>query len=285
MTASKASTTGPAPQTQTRPAPGQSGLRVSQGRVLRSEWTKFRSLRSTVITLGVTVVLMIAISALFAAVTANQYHTFSGKDRLDFNPISTSLGGISFAQLAIGVLGVLLMSGEYSTGMIRSSLTAVPRRLPVLWGKLGVFGGVAFVVTLITATVAFFAGQSLLAGKGLDVSITSPGAVRSVFGAALYLTVAGMFGIALGALLRNTAGGITTFVGVFFVVPPLMGLLPSSISDHVTQYLPSNAGAVVYDGTRDLHGALSPWVGLAVMCAYLVALLGAAAWRLSRTDA
>jgi ABC-type transport system involved in multi-copper enzyme maturation permease subunit len=177
------------------------------------------------------------------------------------------------------------MSGEYSTGMIRSSLTSVPRRMPVLWGKLGVFAGVAFVVTLITSAISFFLGQSLLSGKGLDVSISSPGALRSVVGAALYLTVAGMIGIALGALLRNTAGGITTFVGVFFVVPPLTQLLPSSVSDHLTQYLPSNAGAAVYDGTRDLHGALSPWVGFAVLCAYLAVLVGGAAWRLARSDA
>jgi ABC-2 type transport system permease protein len=128
----------------TAPAASQQTLRVTQPRVLLPEWTKFRSLRSTMWTLLTAVVLTIGTGALFSGVTASQYHTFSAADKASFNPITTSLNGILFSQLAIGVLGVLLISGEYSTGMIRSSLTAVPRRLPVLWAKLGVFAGVAF---------------------------------------------------------------------------------------------------------------------------------------------
>src|SRR5229473_3532244 len=135
----------------TAPAAGQQTLRVTQPRVLLSEWTKFGSLRSTVYTLLAAVVLSIGIGALFSAVSASQYHTFSPADKASFDPVSTSLSGMMFAQLAIGVLGVLLISGEYSTGMIRSSLTAVPRRLPVLWAKLGVFAGVAFAVMLVTS--------------------------------------------------------------------------------------------------------------------------------------
>ena len=111
-----------------------------------------------------------------------------------------------------------------------------------------------------------------------------PGALRSVIGAALYMTVAGMIGVALGALLRNTAGGITTFVGAFFVIPPLTELLPSSIRDHLTQYLPSNAGQALFGGTHGLNDALSPWTGFAVLCVYAVVLIGAAAYRL-RKDA
>jgi ABC-2 type transport system permease protein len=262
-----------------------SPVKVTQLRVFRSEWTKFRSLRSTVWTLLVAVVLMVGIGALLAAVSASQYHNFSASDRASFSPIGVSLAGINFAQLAVGVLGVLLISGEYSTGMIRSSLTAVPRRLPVLWGKLAVFAGVILAVSLVTSFAAFFLGQSLLSAHHLNVSITAPGALRSTIGAALYLTVAGMIGIALGALLRNTAAGISAFVGGFFVIPPLTALLPSSISDHLTQYLPSNAGAVLFDGANQLHGALAPWTGFAVLCGYAAVLVAAAAWRLQRTDA
>ena len=141
-------------------------------RVLLSEWTKFRSLRSTIWTLLTAVVLSIGIGALFSAVSASQYHTFSPADRASFSPISTSLNGMMFAQLAIGVLGVLLISGEYSTGMIRSSLTVVPRRLPVLWAKLGVFAGVVFSLTLVTSFVSFFLGQALLSGQHLNVAIS-----------------------------------------------------------------------------------------------------------------
>src|SRR6266576_4065397 len=119
--------------TPAAPAPaGVPALKVTQGRVLLSEFTKFRSLRSTMWTLLAAVVLMIGIGALFSAVTASQYHTFSAADRASFNPVTTSLNGVIFAVVAFGVLGVLLMSGESSTGLLRSSLTAVPRRLPVL---------------------------------------------------------------------------------------------------------------------------------------------------------
>jgi ABC-2 type transport system permease protein len=260
-------------------------LKVTQWRVLLSEFTKFRTVRSTVWTLLVAVVLMIGISALFSAVTASQYHTFSPADRASFNPVSISLSGMMFAVVAFGVLGVLMISGEYSTGMIRSSLTAVPRRLPVLWGKLAVFAGVIFSISLVASFISFFLGQALLNGHHLGVSAAAPGALRSIIGAALYVTVSGMIGVALGALFRNTAAGIATFAGVFFVIPPLTGLLPASISDHLSQYLPSYAGEALWGGTRGVTNALSPWTGFAVLCGYAVVLIAAAALRLRRVDA
>jgi ABC-2 type transport system permease protein len=266
-------------------APATPVLKVTQARVLVSEFTKFRTLRSTMWTLLVAVVLMIGISALFSAVTASQYHTFSAADLATFNPVSTSLGGMMFAVVAFGVLGVLMISGEYSTGMIRSSLTAVPRRLPVLWAKLAVFAGVIFSVSLVASLISFFLGQALLNGHGLGVSIGAPDALRSVIGAALYVTVAGMIGVALGALFRNTAAGIATFAGVFFVIPPLTGLLPASISDHLSQYLPSAAGEAVWGGARGITDALSPWTGFALLCGYAAVLIAAAALRLRRVDA
>jgi ABC-2 type transport system permease protein len=260
-------------------------LKVTQGRVLRSEFTKFRSLRSTLYTLLVAVVLMIGIGALFSAVTASQYHTFSPSDRAAFSPITTSLNGVIFAVVAFGVLGVLLMSGEYSTGMIRSSLTAVPRRLPVLWGKLAIFAGTIFSISLIASFISFYLGQALLSSHHLNVAISAPGALRSVIGAALYVTVAGLIGVALGALFRNTAAGISTFAAVFFVIPPLTSLLPASISNHLAPYLPSNAGEVLWGGTNGVQNALSPWTGFALLCGYAVVLIAAAAWRLRRADA
>jgi len=267
------------------PAAPAHGLKITQGRVIRSEFTKFRSLRSTVYTLLTAVVLMISIGAVFSAVTASQYHTFSAADRASFNPITTSLNGIMFAVVAFGVLGVLVMSGEYSTGMIRSSLTAVPRRLPVLWGKLAVFAGTIFTVSLVASFISFYLGQALLSSHHLNVAITAPGALRSVIGAALYVTVAGMIGVTLGALFRNTAAGIATFAAVFFVIPPLAGLLPASISNHLNPYLPSNAGGAIWGGAANVHNALSPWTGFAFLCGYAAVLIGAGAWRLRRSDA
>ena len=270
----------------TTPAPARvPALRVTQGRVLLSEFTKFRSLRSTMWTLLAAIVLMIGIGALFSAVTASQYHTFNWAERAAFNPVTTSLNGVIFAVVAFGVLGVLLMGGEYSTGMIRSSLTAVPRRLPVLWGKVAVFAGSIFSVSLVASFIAFFLGQALLSSHHLGVPITAPDALRSVIGAALYVTVAGLIGVALGALLRNTAAGIAIFASVFFVVPLLATLLPASISDHLAQYLPSNAGGVIWGGAAFVPNALSPWTGFALLCGYAAVLIGAGAWRLRRSDA
>jgi ABC-type transport system involved in multi-copper enzyme maturation permease subunit len=256
-------------------------LRVTQLRVVRSEWTKFRSLRSTLYTLLMAVVFMVGLGALFTGVQASQANGFDPGQ----TAISTSLTGTFFAQLSIGVLGVLIITGEYSTGMIRASLAVVPARLPMLWAKLAVCAVAVFATMLVASFATFLLGQALLSGKHLDASLSDPGALRSVIGAALYLTVAAITALALGALLRNTAAAISTFVAVFFVIPPLTLLLPASWADHFVQYLPSNAGGFLIDGTYGVNHPLSPWTGFAVMCAYAAVLTGAAAWRLRRADA
>ena len=265
----------------TVPAPRVPVLKVTQRRILRSELTKFRSLRSTVYTMATAAVLMIGIGALLSAVTASQYKMGPA----GINAVSTGLDGTVFAVVAFGVLGVLMMSGEYTTGMIRSSLTAVPRRLPVLWAKLAVFAGTTFAVSLVASFISFFLGQALLSSHHLNVAITAPGALRSVIGAALYVTVAGLTGVAMGALFRNTAAAISTFAGVFFVIPPLAQLLPASVSNHLAPYLPSNAGEALWGGAHGLPDALSPWTGFALLCGYAVVFICAAAWRLRRADA
>jgi ABC-2 type transport system permease protein len=259
------------------------GMRVTQRRVIESEWIKFRSLRSTKITLLVSVVLTIGIAALFTAVTANRWWHLSPDDRATFNPVVASLNGVLISQLAVGVLGVLLISGEYATGMIRASLTAVPRRLPVLWAKFAVFTGVVGLASLVSTFVAFFLGQSLLSGKHLNATITSPGATRMVIGAGVYLLLVGITGMALGGLLRNTAAGISTLVALYFVIPPLTDLLPSSWSKDISPYLPSNAGEAFWGHPDGSH--LSPWAGLAVLCVWTAVAVALAAVRLARADA
>jgi ABC-2 type transport system permease protein len=256
-------------------------LRVTQLRVVRSEWTKFRSLRSTLYTLLLGVVLMVGLGALLSGVAASQPHGFDPGN----TAVSTSLTGTFFAQLSIGVLGVLLITGEYSTGMIRASLGVVPRRLPMLWAKLAVCALTVFLTMLVASLAAFTVGQAILSRKHMNASLSDPGALRSILGAALYLTVAAVTALALGALLRNTAAAISTFVAVFFVIPPLTLLLPASWSGRFVQYLPSNAGGMLIDGTYGVAHPLTPWTGFAVMCAYALAVLGLAAWRLARTDA
>jgi hypothetical protein len=144
---------------------------------------------------------------------------------------------------------------------------------------------VVFVTLLASSVAAFLVGQVILSGKGLDVSLSDPAAQQAVLGAALYVTVAGMTALAMGALMRNTAAAITTFVAVFFVIPPLTLLLPASLTDHFVQYLPSSIGGVLVTGTSGVANSLAPWTGFGVMCGYAAVLIGFAAWRLRRVDA
>ncbi|MCU1655771.1 MAG: transporter permease [Pseudonocardiales bacterium] len=276
------STLSPA-RSEVKVAPGFPGMKVTQARVINSEFTKFRSLRSTNITLLVSVVLTIGLGALISGLTASHWATTSAADRATFNAVFTSVRGVTFSQLAVGVLGVLLISGEYATGMIRASLTAVPKRLPVLWAKLLVFTGVVGAVSIASAFAAFFLGQSLLSSKHLGVSISSPDALRMVVGAGVYLVLVGIIGMALGALLRNTAAGISSMVALLFVIPPVLSLLPKSWSDTVGPYLPSNAGEAFWGHTTDKH--LSALAGLLVLCAWTAAAVAAAAIRLKKQDA
>ena len=147
------------------------------------------------------------------------------------------------------------------------------------------FAGVVLLTMLVASFAAFFVGQAVLSGQQPGASLSDPGALRAVVGAALYVTVAGITALALGALLRNTAAAITTFVAVFFVFPTLTLLLPASVTDHFVQYLPSNLGGALTGGNSVLAHSLSPWAGFAVLCGYAAALIGLAAWRLRRVDA
>ena len=263
--------------------------RVTQMRVALSEWTKLRTLRSTRYALLAGVVMTIAFAVIPALVNASRWSTMSLADRVSFNPLDTSLIGVTVAQLAIGVLGVMVISGEYSTGMIRSTFAAVPKRLPVLWAKTGVFGIVTLVLALPSTLIAFFAAQAILKGHSLNghdiaLSFSDPGVSRAVIGGALYLTLVGLFGLGLGAIVRNTAGGISAFAGILFVLPPLMNVLPASWGDAISPYLPSNAGQAIMQTGNPAH-VLAPWTGLGVLAAYTAVAIAVAAILLRRRDA
>ncbi|HEY6888793.1 MAG TPA: ABC transporter permease subunit [Solirubrobacter sp.] len=259
--------------------------RVTQARVARSEWTKLWSVRSTRWSLLAAVLAMAAPGIVIAAVQMNRWDTIGAGERAHFDAIDTGVGGYHLAMLAIGVLGVLVISGEYSTGMIRSSMMAVPRRLPVLIAKLGIFAAVTFVLMLGATFVSFFAVQAIVAGHHLDRTLGDPHALRAVIGTALFLTVLGTLGMGLGALTRNTAGGIGAFVGLLFVLPGVTALLPSATSDAINPYLPLNAAMAVATSTFEDAHHLSPWAGFAVFCGYTAVILGAAAVLLVRRDA
>ena len=195
--------------------------------LLRSEWTKLRTVRSTMWTLGVTVVLGIGVSVLATAETGR---TGSQPARhIGFDPISTSLIGVFIGQFAIGVLGVLVMSAEYGTGTIRATLSAAPRRPLVLVAKVIVFGAVALVVAEVVSFLAFFVGQALLTAPAPHATLSSPGAWRAVVGSGLYVAVLGLFSLGLATIIRHTAGAISAFVGILLVLPLIVQALPTSL--------------------------------------------------------
>jgi hypothetical protein len=177
-----------------------------------------------------------------------------------------------------------VITGEYSTGMIRATMCAVPKRLPVLWAKAGVYGAVTFALMLPAVLVAFFASQAILSKHDiLQISFSDPGIARAVIGGALYLTVIGLFALGLGAIVRNTAGGIATFAGIMFVLPPLVLVLPTSWQNAINPYLPNTAGRTIFQLHTGAH-SFSPWGGFALFCGYAAAAIGIAAVLLVRRD-
>jgi ABC-type transport system involved in multi-copper enzyme maturation permease subunit len=257
--------------------------KVTQARVVLSEWTKLRSVRSTRWSLLVATVLTIGFPILAAAVISSHWGHQSAEERASFNPLDPALIGSQIAQLAIGILGVLVITAEYSTGMIRATFTAVPKRLPVLWAKAIVFAVVTFVLMLPSVVIAFFSSQSILTRHHANIAWSHPGVARAVIGAALYLTVIAVLTLGLGTIVRNTAGGIATFAAIFFVIPPLMNVLPASWNDAITPYLPGNAGRAIISITHDPH-SLAPWTGFALFCGYAAISLVVAAVLLVRRD-
>jgi len=258
--------------------------RVTQLRVAVSEWTKLRSLRSTRWSLLVAIVLGIGFPILFATVLSNRWSHLSPRERSHRHPLDVALSGVQVSQLAIAVLGVLVISGEYSTGMIRSTFLAVPKRLPVLWAKAGVFAAVTFVLMLPTVLIAFFGSQAILRDHDiLQISFSHPGVARTVIGGAVYLTLVGVFALGLGAIVRSTAGGIALFAAIMFVIPPLLNILPSDWYDAINPYLPSTSGDAIFSLT---HGSdtLSPWPGFALFAGYAALSLAVAAVLLVRRD-
>jgi hypothetical protein len=227
---------------------------VRTARVVRSEWIKMRSLRSTALTLLTAVVTMVATGWIFGWASNTYWADMRPNEQLAFSPIDASLAGYNLAQLAVGVLGVLLVTGEYATGMIRATFGAVPQRLPILWAKAVVYAGVTFALMFTAAIVAFLGGQHLLGEHG--TTLTAPGALRSIMGVAGYL----------------------------LVVPSLGLLLPSSWQRNLLPYLPNNAGGSLFS-VRTAEDALSATTSLQVLVVWVAAALTSAALFLKRRDA
>lgn len=253
--------------------------------VLRSEWTKFWSLRSTTWTLLATFVVTVGFSALISWGTSTNLDQLSAHQRATFDPTNNSLAGLAFGQLAIAVLGVLVISGEYSTGGIKATFTAVPQRIKVLLAKGLVLAGAALVVGVLTSFAAFYVGQLFFARQHVEAHLGDPHVLRAVVGGGLYVLGSAMFGFALGGLLRHTAGAITAAVALLLVMPPLTQLLPGGWGDAVTKYFTSNAGQQITQVIRQDNKTLTAWPGYAVFTVEWLIILVAAAALVRRRDA
>lgn len=248
-----------------------------------AEWVKFTTVRSTLWVLLITGLLVVGIGALVAAAVTASFDDQVGQFQAAFDPTQTSLAGTSLAQIAIGVLGILMVTSEYSTGTMSNTFTATPRRLRNFVAKGVVFAPVVLVSSFAFCLAAFFVGQALFSSKDLGIGIGEPGVLRAVVGAAVYLMMVGLVGIATGLLLRSAAASITALTVTFFVLP-ILGLVVPSAWRWVLKYLPSNAGNAMM-AVRHSPEMLSPVAGFVVLGVYAAVLFIVAGARVVRRDA
>jgi ABC-2 type transport system permease protein len=253
--------------------------------IVRSEWTKLRSVRSTLWTLFITVFIGVGLGAIVTSARASRFSSRSVAAQLTFDPTRSSLSGLLFAQLAIGVLGVLVVSAEYSTGTIRDSFAAVPRRSWLLAAKVAVFATITLVIGEVVSFSSFLIGQQILSGKTPTASLSDPSALRAIFGGGLYLFALGLIALGLATIIRHTPTAISAFVGILLILPILASVLPSSYADDIGRFLPADIGTVMISAHREGNGAFNPWVGFALLCGYAVTLLIVGGVLLVRRDA
>jgi ABC-2 type transport system permease protein len=251
---------------------------------LASEWIKLRSVRSTYWTLISAVLAAVGLGALICLSYVARYNQLSPAERLGFDPTTFSLSGLFLAQIAVAALGVLVISAEYGTGMIRTTFIAIPHRRTVLAAKAAVFATAALVCGEAMSFTAFGVGQTILSQKDIAVSLADPQVLRAVFGGGLYLTAVGLLGVSAAALVRHTAGAMSAVFGLLFATSVVVAVLPASWRASVLRFTPANAGTQIMTVHRS-HDMLGPWTGLLVLLAYSAALFALALWRVNRADA
>jgi ABC-2 type transport system permease protein len=258
--------------------------RAGFGGALRSEWTKIRSVRSTVWTLGTAILLTVGISVLGNWGRAN--HSDATAAQLAHEDlIQRSMFGIILGQLVMVVFGALAITSEYSTGMIRTSLSVQPRRMHPFWAKLLVISVLAFVVGEVISFASFLIDSSFWRNKGVPLSLSSPHAMQAVIGGGLYLAGSAILAFGLGAMLRHTAGAITSGVGLLFVLTILANFLPDNWQNHVNKWLPFNSGGQVW-ATQHVPGSdLGAWTGFGVFMIYGVTAVLFGALLFKKRDA
>jgi ABC-2 type transport system permease protein len=255
-------------------------LRATAG----SEWIKFRSVRSVPAALVATAVVVVVGGLLVTAGFRSGWSTMAASDRATFDPTFQSLRGVELAQLFVGALGVLTVTGEYTSGLIRTTFAATPQRAQVVIAKGLILGGVVWALCTVASFVAFFAGQAVLTAPARHASIGDPGVLRAVFGGGVYLLLIGLFGCGLGVLLRRTMAALAALFGILLVLPVAVALVPGDLGARLNEYLPSTAGMEFWTVVRTGNYALGAWPGLAVFALYVVAAGVAALVLLRRRD-
>jgi ABC-2 type transport system permease protein len=258
--------------------------RVTLGGLLGSEWTKLRTVRSTAWILAATVFVGVAASALAMGFTRAHWLAESPAARAAFDPVEVSLmptylGG----SLLLGILGILVISGEYAHGTIRVTFAAEPRRPMVLIAKVLVFAALALVVAEITSFASFLVGEAFLTSPAKHATLSSPGALRAVAGIGLFLCVSGLFALGLAAIIRHTVGAISAYAFVQLVLPIIIAAFPHSLQEQVARWLPMSIGATMINDPGP--NAFAPWAGLALLCAYAAVTLAVGTVLLVRRDA
>ncbi|GHB20942.1 ABC transporter permease [Streptomyces chryseus] len=251
--------------------------------VLKSEWTKIKSVQSTLWTLGLAAIVTIGLGVLISILSKNEFEKMDAEDKLAFDPTFVSFAGTSLGQLAMIVFGVLVVSNEYSTGMIRMSLAAVPQRGTFLFSKITVAAGLALAVGMITSFAAFFLGQAMLGDLRADIG--DPGVLRAVIGGGLYMTLIALFSMGVASMLRSQVLALGVLMPFFFLLAPILGNV--SATKKVGQYLPDQAGSKIMQVVPpvDDSAPYGPWGGLLIMAAWVLAALVGGFVLLKKRDA
>jgi len=250
----------------------------------RSEWIKFKSVRSTIIGLITFVVLTIGIGILVTLGIRGHINDHGGEARLNFDATSTSLVGIFLAQFAVGTIGIIMMTAEYATGSIRTTLSAVPNRTRLVVAKAAVLVAALFVLCEVTCFAAFFIGQSIYHGAGLATTLSAPGVLRAVSLAGVYLTLLGILGFGLGLIIRATAASIIAYATVLLILPIIVNFLPSAWQTHLTKFFPGELGRDMFTPSA-IANDFSPTTAALMLLGYAAGLVTIGTVLLRRRDA
>lgn len=268
-----------------KPAPLSTSARMSElNRLMKAEWIKLRSLRSSKWTMFALVVVTLGLGALFSALTAHHWSHVSAHDRATFDPTNESLAGAAFGELAVAVFGVLAITGEFASGTIRASVAAAPRRTPLLIAKAIVYGGVVLAVSEVISFASYFIGMALFSGHTPISHLGDPGVVRAIALTGAYEAIVCLIALGIGTALRHTAGAISALVALLIVLPSVLAALPTSAQNALERFMPeqiagSSTGAVLPEAHY-----FGPWTGFGMLLLYAAIAMGIGMWRFARHD-